>query len=218
MTIPREKVAAALRHLKRRDPVMRDLIARVGPFRLKLERDRFWVLARAIISQQISTAAAHSIRRRVEAACGPHKPAPDRFDELSDEELRGLGLSGQKVRYLRDLCAHVGEGRLNLRQIGRLSDERVIGELIQVKGIGRWTAQMFLMFSLGRLDVMPHDDLGVRSSLRTLYGLDDLPDRATCLEIAAPWRPYASVACWYCWRSGELKVAERNNADAGYPV
>ena len=98
----------------------------------------------------------------------------------------------------------VNDGTVDLRQIGRLSDERIVEQLTQVKGIGRWTAQMFLIFSLGRLDVFPHDDLGVRTAIRNRYGLDDLPDKQTAIAIAAPWRPYASVASWYCWRTLDL--------------
>jgi DNA-3-methyladenine glycosylase II len=119
------------------------------------------------------------------------------------DELRLAGLSRQKASYLVDLATHVFEGRLNLNRIGRLSDDAVIESLIEVKGIGVWTAQMFLIFSLGRLDVLPHGDLGVRMAIQRLYGLDELPDRETCHRIAEPWRPYASIAAWYCWRSLE---------------
>jgi DNA-3-methyladenine glycosylase II len=111
----------------------------------------------------------------------------------------------------------VNDGTVDLRQIGRLSDERIVEQLTQVKGIGRWTAQMFLIFSLGRLDVFPHDDLGVRTAIRNRYGLDDLPDKQTAITIAAPWRPYASVASWYCWRTLDLD-RKMNNGAKGYPT
>ena len=118
--------------------------------------------------------------------------------------LRSVGLSSQKTSYVLDLTQKALDGTLALPTIGRCSDEEVIERLVQVRGIGRWTAQMFLIFSLGRLDVFPEDDLGVRSAIRNLYGLSDLPDKATSRQIAAPWKPYATVASWYCWRSLEL--------------
>ena len=111
----------------------------------------------------------------------------------------------------------MNDGTVDLRQIGRLSDERVVEQLTQVKGIGRWTAQMFLIFSLGRLDVFPHDDLGVRTAIRNRYGLADLPDKATAFAIAGPWRPYASVASWYCWRTLDL-ARKTEEVAKGYPT
>jgi DNA-3-methyladenine glycosylase II len=194
----------AVKHLRRADAVLRDVIRRAGPFTLRPKRDRFGMLVGSIISQQISVLAARSIRRRVEALVAPARPAAHNLAALAPEQLRAAGLSPQKLTYLTDLCAHVADGRVDLRTIGRKPDEEVITELIQVKGIGRWTAQMFLIFALGRLDVLPHDDLGVRAAIRRLYGLPELPDRATSERIAEPWRPYASVASWYCWRSLEL--------------
>jgi DNA-3-methyladenine glycosylase II len=206
MSIDPRIVRAALKHLRAADPVMRELIRRIGPFQLTLERDRFVVLVRAIISQQISTSAARSIRNRVFAAVGPEKPSAENLMRLRDDELRAAGISPQKLNYLRDLCDNVLDGRLTLNHIGRKSDDGVIDELVQVKGIGRWTAQMFLIFSLGRLDVFPHDDLGIRTNIRNLYGKSDLPDKKTSHRIAAPWRPYASVASWYLWRHGDAKL------------
>jgi DNA-3-methyladenine glycosylase II len=133
------------------------------------------------------------------------------------DQLRSVGLSQQKASYVADLAAKVNDGTVDPRQIGRLSDERVVETLTQVKGIGRWTAQMFLIFSLGRPDVFPHDDLGVRTAIRDRYGLDDLPDKETSLTIAAPWRPYASVASWYCWRSLDL-TRNTETVATGYPL
>jgi len=213
----RQKINAAVKHLRSADPVMDELIPRVGPFRLRAERDRFGILVRSIVSQQLSTKAARTIRLRVEELVKPEKPTAENVARLPVKELRSAGLSQQKAGYLHDLSGAVSDGRLTLRTIGRLPDEAVIEQLIQVKGIGRWTAQMFLIFALGRLDVLPHDDLGIRAAMRHLYGLEDLPDKATCFEIAEPWRPYASVACWYCWRSGDLRRAE-TNTEKGYPV
>ncbi len=183
---------------------MRGLIQRAGPYRLKLRRDRFHALVSSIISQQISGSASRSIRQRLHDYFAPDKLSPEGLAGLTPEKLRTLGLSSQKAAYLLDLAARVSSGDLRLEKLGRLSDEAVIEELIRVKGIGVWTAQMFLMFSLGRLDVFPHDDLGVRTAIRNLYKLDELPDKDTSHQIAAPWRPYASIASWYCWRSLEL--------------
>ena len=197
-------IAEAVAHLRAADQRLDWLIEQVGPFTLKLERDRFAMLVRSIISQQISTKAARSIRLKLEATLGELSPVT--LVSSSDETLRGAGLSGQKVRYLRDLAGHVSDGRLDLDRIHRHDDDAAIEALTAVHGIGRWTAQMFLMFSLGRLDVFPHDDLGIRSALRTLYDLPDLPARTTSTQLAEPWRPYATIASWYLWRLTDLKT------------
>jgi DNA-3-methyladenine glycosylase II len=142
---------------------------------------------------------------------------PATLAQFSLEELRSVGLSLQKATYVLDLASKVHNGSVQLQQIGRLSDERVVETLTQVKGIGRWTAQMFLIFALGRPDVFPFDDLGVRTAIRERYGLSELPDKATAHAIADLWRPYASVASWYCWRVLDL---ERNTETVatGYPL
>ncbi len=198
-------VNEAIRHLRQADPVMREVIRRAGPFRLKLRRDRFYSLVSSIISQQISGKAAASIRRRIEDYVAPERISPENLQRLKPQQLRGLGVSPQKAGYLLDLAERVASGELKLNRMGRMSDEDVIEALIQVKGIGVWTAQMFLIFALGRPDVFPHDDLGVRAAIRNLYGLDELPTKEVSHRIATPWRPYASVASWYCWRSLEFK-------------
>ena len=194
-----------MQHLSANDRVLRSVIDAVGPFTLRVERKRFAMLVRSIISQQISTGAARSIRRRLEELVAPQELTEASIGRLSADELRTAGVSPQKAGYLIDLAQKVSSGGVNLSRIGRLSNESVIQELTKVKGIGRWTAQMFLIFSLGRLDVFPHDDLGVRTAIRELYGFDELPDKEQCLAIARPWSPYESVASWYCWRSIELK-------------
>ncbi len=199
-------------HLRRADPVMRAAIDAVGPFTLRLERDRFAMLVRSIISQQISTSAARSIRRRLQELVGSEGLNAAKLARVSLDQLRSVGLSPQKASYVADLACKVNGGTVDLRQVGRLSDERIVEQLTQVRGIGRWTAQMFLIFSLGRLDVFPHDDLGVRVAIRNHYGLADLPDKQTALAIAAPWRPYATVASWYCWRT--LDLARKTNGVA----
>jgi DNA-3-methyladenine glycosylase II len=217
MSIPAEHVEKAVRHLRRRDPVMRDVIRRVGPFTLKLERNRFRMLVRSIVSQQISTKAARSIRQRLEGLVAPRRITAEALAGQPFERLRSAGLSTQKASYIHDLAEKVLTGQVRLSRVGRLPDEDVIAELVQVKGIGRWTAQMFLIFCLGRLDVFPHDDLGIRSALRNLYGLGDLPDKTTSHRIAEPWRPFATIASWYCWRSGDLPKDEQTIA-TDYPV
>ena len=199
-----EQLEAAICHLRRCDPVMKKTIRQVGPFTLKLRRDRFATLARSIVGQQVSGKAAAAIWKRVEALVAPAGVSPISLSQPTSDELRSVGLSRQKASYLLDLCEKTNNGCIQLNRLGRLSDEEIIAELTQVKGIGRWTVEMLLMFSLGRLDVLPCDDLGIRSGIKHLYDLDDLPKRAECIAIAEPWRPYASVASWYCWRSLEL--------------
>lgn len=199
-------LARAERHLRRACPHMRRVIARVGPCGLRLERNRFAMLTRSIISQQISGHASRAIQRRLIEAAAPDKLDAPAILRLGEERLRAAGCSGQKVRYLLSLAEHVQNGAINLRAISRKSDDEIVAALTQIKGIGVWTAQMFLMFSLGRPDVFPYDDLGVRQALRNFHGLDALPKKQQSVQLAAPWRPYATVASWYCWRSLDLPV------------
>jgi DNA-3-methyladenine glycosylase II len=191
----------ALTHLRSADPIMGRLIEGVGPFALKPRRNRFHTLVRAIISQQISTAAARSIQAKLEAALEPDGLSPESLARLSPARMRRAGLSPQKQAYLKDLALHVEQRLVRLDRLGRMADEEVIAELVAVKGIGRWTAQMFLIFTLGRPDIFPHDDLGVRTAIKRAYGLAELPNKLLAHQIAEPWRPYATVASWYCWRS-----------------
>jgi DNA-3-methyladenine glycosylase II len=200
-----EQHRLALKHLRSNDPVMKIIIREVGPCKLRPERDRFRMLVRSIISQQISTGAARSIRQRLEELTAPDGFTAASLIRFSPEQLRSAGVSSQKAKYILDLAVKVQDGNVDLRQMGRFSDDRVIEQLTTVKGIGRWTAQMFLIFSLGRLDIFPHDDLGVRSAIRDRYGFDELPDKEASCVIAEKWRPYASVASWYCWRSLDVK-------------
>lgn len=204
MSVPPAVARRSLKHLRRADPVLAAVIEQVGPLQLKLQSRRFESLARAIIAQQISGAAARSIWNRLHVAVRPKRITAEALARLTDPELRQLGISPQKVSYLRDLQQRVQRREVRLDRLRLLADDEVISQLTQVKGIGVWTAQMFLMFSLGRLDVLPHQDLGIRSAMARLYQLGELPDRDTCEEIARPWRPYATVACWYLWRSSDL--------------
>jgi DNA-3-methyladenine glycosylase II len=198
-------IQQALRHIRRRDPIMRDVIRKAGPFTMRPNRNRFRALVSSILSQQISGKAAASIKARLVEHVKPDQISPQSIARLTPDRLRTVGVSNQKARYLLDLAERVVSGELRLDRISRMRDEEVIEALIQVKGIGVWTAQMFLIFSLGRPDVFPHDDLGVRMAIRNLYGLEDLPTKEVSHKIAEPWRPYASVASWYCWRSLEFK-------------
>ncbi|MBM3998631.1 MAG: DNA-3-methyladenine glycosylase 2 family protein [Planctomycetes bacterium] len=209
MRLTAERIRVACRHLRTRDPVMRAMIDKVGPFTLRFNDDRFAMLVRSIISQQISTTAATRIRDRLIERAGDEGVTAEWIARRDPDELRAVGLSSQKTTYLLDLADKVRSGDIELRTIGRLSDERIIEMLTRVRGIGVWTAQMFLIFSLGRPDVFPHGDLGIRVSIRDRYGLADLPDMKTGLTIAAPWRPYATVASWYCWRMLEAEPKPR---------
>jgi DNA-3-methyladenine glycosylase II len=209
-------IQEARRRLRAADPVMRAMIDTVGPYTLRFERDRFGLLVRSIISQQISTGAARAIRTRLRQLAGPEGLTAANLVRFAPDQLRAVGLSSRKAAYVSDLAQRVNNGSVDLRRIGRLSDASVVERLTQVKGIGVWTAQMFLIFALGRPDVFPHDDLGVRSAIRDRYGLPDLPDKRTALSIAEPWRPYASVASWYCWRTLDL-MRNTDTVATGYP-
>lgn len=192
----------ARRLLARRDPVIADLIRRHGPCGLAnaQHEDAFTALVHAIVSQQLSTKAAATIARRFDALFDG-LPAPAAVAAVSDDQLRAVGLSSQKVRYIRDLCARIEDRSLPLDRVNELPDEDVIRSLTQVKGIGRWTAEMFLMFRLHRPDVLPVDDLGILKAVQRAYGLRKLPRPERLTKIGEPWRPYRSVACWYLWAS-----------------
>jgi DNA-3-methyladenine glycosylase II len=192
----------AVAHLKRTDPVLRAVIVRVGPCRFapRTEGSHFDALARAILYQQLSGKAAATIHGRMRDHFGGRDPLPAELLATPDEPLRAAGVSRQKLGYLRSLAEHVEAGALPLDTIHALDDEAVIRALVDVKGIGRWTAQMFLMFRLGRLDVLPELDLGVQKGIQLAYGRRTLPTPKQVLRIGAAWAPYRSVASWYLWR------------------
>jgi DNA-3-methyladenine glycosylase II len=204
MSFSPETIDAAIKHLGRCDPVMADVIRRVGAFTLQTKRGRFESLVRSILAQQISTAVARSMLKKLQLRVAPKRITPDSLSQLSAEDLRALGLSRQKAAYLLDLTQKVRERSVRLHHVQRMTDEEVIAELLPVKGIGRWTVQMFLIFCLGREDVFAPDDFGLRSAMQKLYGLAEMPKRAQAEAIAACWRPYATIASWYLWRSLEL--------------
>jgi DNA-3-methyladenine glycosylase II len=198
--------AAGVAHLRDSDPVLRDLIDALGPDdgarRAGRPREHYGVLVRSIVGQQLSTKAAAAIYARLIARFGGRPPTPEEVLADDPEELRvAAGLSNAKVGFLRSLAEHVLSGELELDRLESLSDEQVIAELVAVKGIGVWSAHMFLMFHLHRPDVLAVGDLGIRRAMMNLYGLEELPAPAAMEAIAEPWRPYRTLACLYLWRS-----------------
>lgn len=205
-----DKIDAGVKHLRSHDPVMQPLIQNCPPLTtLRLASNRFRSLANSILSQQISVYAARSIRSRLLKRVGAAGFTPERIARLSVEDLRSIGVSRPKARYLLDLAQKVESGQVRLNRMGQLNDEIVVQELVRVKGVGVWTAQMFLIFALGRIDVMPWDDLGICSAIQRLYCLEKLPNKNTCLNIAKQWRPYATIGSWYCWRSHEMEIGKK---------
>jgi len=204
-------------HFRKRDPLLHAAIKQIGPYKLKPSRDRFGMLVRSIISQQISVGAARSIRQKLELLVGDAGITPAAIVSQPADKLRAVGLSQQKASYLVDLAGKVNSGEVQLSRIGRLNDEAVIAELTQIKGIGVWTAQMFLIFALGRPDVFPIDDFGVRAAIAKLYGYDEHPPKARLLEIGQTWSPFASIGSWYCWRYLELLKKQKLDGKQ-YPV
>lgn len=195
----------AVNHLKNCDPVLRAIIERVGPCRIEYSVPEFSSLAEAIVYQQLNGKAAVTIFRRFSDLAGDPL-TPEGILKLSDEQLRGVGLSKQKSSYLKDLATKTAAGLLNFRSLHELSDEEVIKHLTQVKGIGVWTAHMFLIFSLRRPNVLPTGDYGVQVALKKHYRKRKLPKPQDMEKIARAWEPYRSVACWYMWRSLDIKT------------
>ncbi|HET9013506.1 MAG TPA: DNA-3-methyladenine glycosylase [Gemmatimonadaceae bacterium] len=195
----------AVAHLRRADPVLAKVIARVrkAPPAPRRTGTHYDALVRAIVYQQLSGKAAGTIHRRFRELFPGKRPRAHLVLATSDEALRGAGLSRQKIGYLRDLSARVVDGSLPLAHLGRLSDDAIIEHLIQVKGIGRWTVQMFLMFRLGRPDVLPELDLGIQNAIQRAYGLKSRPKPKDVIALGEKWRPHATTACWYMWRSLE---------------
>jgi DNA-3-methyladenine glycosylase II len=193
----------AVNQLRRSDPVMASVIERVGPCRFAVTEklSHFEAVSRAIIYQQLSGKAAATIHGRFTSLFAGLPPHASGLIALSDERLREAGLSRQKTGYLRDLSARVVAGELPIDRLHELPDDEVVTHLTSVKGVGTWTAQMFLMFRLGRLDVLPVLDLGIRKAVQKAYRLRKLPDPARVLKIGAVWAPYRTVASWYLWRS-----------------
>lgn len=210
---PAHPHAAAMAHLSAADPRMAALIARSGPCRLGIfaagalgKQELLTALVEAIVSQQLSPKAADTIFGRVRALA-PGDLSPQGILAIPEDELRGAGLSGAKTRSVRDLAEHVQRGELPLEDLGSMSDDEVVGLLTRVRGIGRWTAEMVLMFQLGRKDVLPVGDLGVQKGFQRLFNLRKLPVPDRMVKLARPFRPYRSIASWYMWRINEEKPA-----------
>ena len=203
MPLPRKKAVA---HLRSVDPVLRGVIDRVGPCRATVatEGSHFGAVVRSIVYQQLSGGAASTIHGRVIALFGGRAPTPRALLKLDDVVLRGAGLSGQKTAYVKDLARRATSRRFPLERLHEFDDDEVIATLTTVKGVGRWTAQMFLMFRLGRPDVLPDLDLGIQKGMQRAYGLRRLPTPPQVLKRGAPWAPYRTIASWYLWRLLDL--------------
>jgi DNA-3-methyladenine glycosylase II len=202
--------AAAQRALAVADPTMAALIERVGEIDIqtRLRRrseerpaDAYGALLRAVVGQQLSTKAARTIYGRILELFGGSTPPPERLLEADEQDLRAAGLSGRKVEYVRDLASHIILGELELERLGELSDEEVIEEIVAVRGLGRWTAEMFLIFHLERPDILSGGDLGIRKAIQIEYRLAEMPPPQRVLEIGEPWRPHRSLASLYLWES-----------------
>jgi DNA-3-methyladenine glycosylase II len=193
---------ATLQHL-RKDPVLAGIIARVGPCAMQFREPTFETLVRSIVYQQLSGKVASVIFKRLHEAAGEEHLTPAGIMRMRPERMRRVGLSGQKTLYIRELAKHSRRGKIVFETLPEMDDAEVIAHLTQVKGIGVWTAQMFLMFALRRPDILPVSDLGIRSAMKKAYGLKELPKPGEMEKIAAAWKPHTTIACWYLWRSLE---------------
>jgi len=191
----------AIRHLKQADPVLGSIIERVGAYRIQYREPIFQTLVRSIVYQQLHGKAAAAIFARLQAGAKADPLTPESILRLRPARMRALGLSPQKLSYIRDLARLTRDGEIDFERFRELEDAAVIEHLTRVKGIGVWTVHMFLIFALRRPDVLPTGDFGIRSAMKKAYGLDDLPKPAEMARIAEAWRPYCSVASWYLWRS-----------------
>jgi DNA-3-methyladenine glycosylase II len=200
----------ALDHLKKSDAILASIIARVGPCKMAYRDPTFEMLARAIVFQQLSTKAARTIYGRLEEAAGGLL-TPESIQNLSVGEMRRAGLSRQKLGYIRDLAEHALSGKVDFARLPAMSDEEVIESLTDIKGIGVWTAHMFLLFSLRRPNVLPVGDLGVRTAIQRAYRKRKMPTPKQVEQIAKGWHPYCSYAAWYLWRSLEFPLAQKSN-------
>lgn len=197
----------AIHHLKKADPVMAAIIARAGPYKMQYREPVFQTLVRSIVYQQLSGKAALTIFNRLAAAAKVNPMTPEAILKLRLQKMRTLGLSKQKILYIRELARLTRDGKIEFERLPEMEDAAIIETLTRVKGVGVWTVQMFLMFALQRPNVLPVGDLGVRAAMKKAYGLSELPKPDEMERIAAAWHPYRSVASWYLWRSLENQGA-----------
>jgi DNA-3-methyladenine glycosylase II len=199
----RQTYQAAADYLSKHDPHLAPVVARFGLCTIHPHNNYYQDLVESIIGQQLSVKAAASIRNRFRNLFGGQLPTPEQILTKSVEELRSVGFSRAKAGYVRDLAQHVIEGKVTFDHLPALSNEEIIGELTDVKGIGEWTVHMFLMFCMGRLDILAHGDLGIKNGIKKLYSLDHVPSPQEIKAIAGQysWAPYQSIACWYIWQS-----------------
>lgn len=195
----------AINHLKKSDPVMRGIIERVGSFRMEFGEPVFHSLAEAIVYQQLNGKAAVTIFKRFAALTG-EPITPEGIAKLTDQQLRSVGLSKQKSSYLRDMAERANRGELDFTRLPEMTDDEVIKHLTQVRGVGVWTAHMFLMFTLKRPNVLPTGDFGVQMAIKKHYNKRKVPKPVQMEKIAKAWEPYRSIACWYLWRSLDIKT------------
>ncbi len=195
----------AITHLKKSDAVLAAIMERAGAYKINYAEPGFQTLVRSIVSQQLNGRAADTIFARLKAAAKVDPITPESILKLRPARMRALGLSGQKMSYIRELARMTRGGEIDFEECLDLDDGAVVEHLTRVKGVGVWTVHMYLMFALRRHDVLPTGDFGIRMAMKKAYGLEELPKPAEMEKIAAPWRPYSSVACWYLWRSLEGK-------------
>lgn len=204
-----ETVRLAAQHLAKHDPVLKPVIQKAGLCTIRPHKNYYQELVESIISQQLSVKAAASILKKFVALFGGVFPSPEQILGNDIETYRSVGLSRGKAAYIQDLAQHVIDGRVKFDHLDGLSNDEVIAELTAVKGIGEWTAHMFMMFCMGRLDVLAHGDLGIKNGIQKLYGLEKQPDAEDVRHVAKKngWHPYESIACWYVWQSLDNKPA-----------
>lgn len=198
-----QELRAAEKHLTKNDKWLAPVIKASGPCRIEPHNDHYGELVGSIVGQQLSAKAAGAIWRRVLELFDGQMPTPEELIKVDGQKLRDLGLSWAKVKYVKDLAEHVLDGRLDLKHVATMPNEQLIEQLMAVKGIGQWSAHMYMMFGLGRLDILPVSDLGIRKAIMNLYGLKELPQPEQIITVANKnnWHPYESVASWYLWQS-----------------
>ena len=202
--LPTKKII--LEHFDERDTLMAGVIRRLGPFELRRNRNYFQVLCKAIIGQQISIKAAESITHRFQGLFPGARPTPEKLKGISEKRLREVGLSGQKVKYMKDLSAKFIDGIVRPHRMAYQGNEEIIQQLISIYGVGRWTAEMFLIFSLNRLDVLPLGDLGLRVGVQKIYNMKALPSPDKVSKLGKKWQPFETIGTWYTWRSIDESV------------